>query len=88
MSGNNFSQFRFASRQDCPICQASAARLGEKRGTYIDHAFSFRECVDCSFVFVEDPCIDFGRIYDEAFYHARGADPLTDYMFELTNPAD
>jgi SAM-dependent methyltransferase len=86
MNGNASDQFQFSSRVNCPICHARGAKLGDKRGRYIDHAFGLRECVDCSFIFVEDPCVDFDRIYDEAYYHARGADPLTDYMFELRNP--
>jgi len=86
MSGNGSGQFQFAMRENCPICRAESVRLGDKRGRYIDHAFGFRECVECSFLFVEDPCVSFDRIYDEAYYRAQGADPLTDYMFELGNP--
>jgi SAM-dependent methyltransferase len=86
MNGNDSDQFQFSTRVNCPICHARSTKLGEKQGRYIHHAFGFRECVDCTFIFVEDPCINFDRIYDEAYYNAKGADPLTDYMFELRNP--
>jgi SAM-dependent methyltransferase len=86
MNANASDQFQFSSRVNCPICHARSTKLGDKQGRYIDHAFGLRECVDCSFIFVENPCVSFDRIYDEAYYHARGADPLTDYVFELRNP--
>jgi SAM-dependent methyltransferase len=30
--------------------------------------------------------LDFERLYNEDYYRAKGADPLTDYMFELEHP--
>jgi SAM-dependent methyltransferase len=86
MSGNDTDQYHFETRVNCPICQGQSIKLGDKRGRYIRHDFSLRECLECTYAFVENPCIDFGRIYDEDYYRAKGADPLTDYMFELEHP--
>src|SRR5947209_5862684 len=33
-----------------------------------------------------DQLTDFGQIYDERYYDGKGADPLVDYGFELTEP--
>jgi SAM-dependent methyltransferase len=88
MNENNPDQFHFATRLSCPICDGSSIKIGEKRGRYIRCDFSLRECVECTYVFIENPCIDFSRIYNEDYYRAKGADPLTDYMFELEHPND
>jgi len=87
MNGKGIGSWRFGMRETCPICGARSVKFGAKHGRYIDHTFTFRECLDCTYIFVEDPSIDFDRIYDEAYYRAEGADPLTNYMFELQNPA-
>jgi len=86
MSGKISEQLHFGARVKCPICQSESIKLGDKRGRYIDRDFSLRECVECTYAFIENPCVDFGRIYDENYYRAKGADPLTDYMFELDHP--
>lgn len=86
MTGNTPDQFHFASRVECPVCHGRSVKLGDKMGKYIHAAFGLRECVDCSYAFIENPCIDFGKIYSEDYYRAKGADPLTDYMFELEHP--
>ena len=85
MIGDN-ADHHFATRVSCPVCQGRSVKLGDKRGRYIHHDFSLRECLDCTYAFIENPCVDFGRIYNEDYYRAKGADPLTDYMFELENP--
>jgi SAM-dependent methyltransferase len=77
--------YRFGKRLMCPVCQGQTTKLGDKRGSYIPEAFTLRECAQCSYIFVENPCVDFGRIYNEDYYRAKGADPLTDYVFELEN---
>lgn len=78
--------YHFDRRLTCPICQGQTTKLGEKRGSYIPKDFILRECPECTYVFVENACVDFGRIYNEDYYRAKGADPLTDYVFELENP--
>jgi SAM-dependent methyltransferase len=88
MSSNVTAPYPFESRLKCPICQGRSIKLGDKRGSFIPEDFSIRECAQCTYAFVENPCIDFGRIYNEEYYRAKGADPLTDYMFELENPCE
>jgi SAM-dependent methyltransferase len=86
MSGRIFEQLHFGTREICPVCLGESIKLGDKRGRYIHHDFSLRECIKCTYAFIENPCVDFGHIYDENYYRAKGADPLTDYMFELEHP--
>jgi SAM-dependent methyltransferase len=50
--------------------------------------FQVRHCGTCQFSFVANPCTDYARIYDEAYYRGRGADPLVDYVFELEHPGE
>ncbi len=80
------SEPQFASRLACPVCQGASVKLGVKTGRFIVHDFVLRECTQCSYAFIENPCIDFARIYNEDYYRAKGADPLTAYMFELEHP--
>ena len=86
MDGNVSERRRFASRVACPICQGRSVKLGDKPGRFIRQDFSLRECEECTYAFIEDPCIDFEQIYNEDYYRAKGADPLTDYMFEMEHP--
>jgi SAM-dependent methyltransferase len=48
--------------------------------------YHMRRCPACHFAFIEDPWLEFDRIYDEAYYEGRGADPMVDYQFELECP--
>ena len=86
MNGRGAGQLKFLDREACPICQAQSVKLGNKQGSYINRKFSIRECTDCSYLFVENPCVSFDWIYDKAYYHGKGADPLVNYVFELRNP--
>ena len=70
----------------CPICGAPAQTLGELHGTYFKTDFRFRRCPVCQFTFVENPCVDYARIYDENYYRGLGADPTLDYLNELEHP--
>jgi SAM-dependent methyltransferase len=45
-----------------------------------------RRCEACRYAFVADPWTDFARIYDDRYYDGKGADPLVDYGFELSQP--
>lgn len=77
--------YHFERRLACPVCHSRTGKLGDKRGSYILENFTLRECPECTYIFVENACVDFGRIYNEDYYRAKGADPLTDYVFELEN---
>jgi SAM-dependent methyltransferase len=70
----------------CKICQGSSDVIGQKMGRVAQRAFVLRRCRTCQFAFVEDPWLDYATIYDSAYYEGRGADPLVDYHFELSEP--
>ena len=70
----------------CRICGAATRRVGPVRGRYSGREFELRRCEECHFAFIADPWTDFERIYDDAYYDGRGADPLVDYRFELDEP--
>src|ERR1043166_5029160 len=68
----------------CRICDSfSLERKGAKRGAFVDAEFSFYQCRECGFLFVE-PVTDFG-IYNDAYYAGQGPDPLVNYHEEYTN---
>ena len=70
----------------CPICDGPSDVVGEKVGRFAKRPFVLRRCQRCRFSFVENPWLDYARIYDAAYYEGRGADPLVDYSFELAEP--
>lgn len=92
--GARFSAVRSSHLQEpaeiappaCKICTSIAARLGEKHGKLVYRTFEIFRCPSCGFVFVGNPWTDFGKIYSQEYYKGRGADPLTDYVFELEHP--
>ncbi|MEY2503407.1 MAG: hypothetical protein QOI07_3744 [Verrucomicrobiota bacterium] len=86
MSSDKSDQLDFTTRLNCPICEGHSIKLGCKRGRYIQREFSLRECLNCTYTFIENPCVSFDRIYDENYYRAKGADPLTNYVFEFEHP--
>jgi 2-polyprenyl-3-methyl-5-hydroxy-6-metoxy-1,4-benzoquinol methylase len=68
----------------CRVCGSSSVeKKGAKRGRFITDEFSFYQCCDCRFLFVE-PVTDSG-IYDDAYYAGRGPDPLVNYEEEYSN---
>ncbi len=67
----------------CPLCQGSARRLGSVYGKYLRRTFELDRCDACHFAFIANPCLDFDRIYTDAYYRGEGADPLVDYEGEL-----
>src|SRR5512142_678966 len=71
---------------ECRICKGPSEIVGAKFGRFAQREFVLRRCKDCNFAFVEEPWLDFARIYDSAYYEGRGADPLVDYGFELAAP--
>lgn len=70
----------------CKICQGTSDVIGDKSGHFVQRPFVLRRCRDCQFAFVEEPWLDYAAIYDSAYYEGRGADPLVDFHFELSEP--
>jgi SAM-dependent methyltransferase len=70
----------------CPICGGSTERLGHVHGSFSERDYELRRCGACRFAFIADPWTDFARIYNDDYYAGRGADPLVDYGFELSDP--
>lgn len=70
---------------NCLLCQSSTTVIGKKQGGRIKRDFTLRNCQNCCFYFVEDPEIDFDKVYDEDYYDGRGADPLINYNHEIEN---
>jgi SAM-dependent methyltransferase len=70
----------------CRICGAATRRVSAVHGTYSGRDYELRRCDVCRFAFIANPWTDFGQIYDERYYDGRGADPLVDYRFELSEP--
>jgi SAM-dependent methyltransferase len=60
--------------------------VGTVHGRYSDRDYRLARCPNCRFAFVVDPWLDYGAIYDAAYYAGQGADPLVDYHFELADP--
>ena len=57
-------------------------------GEFARRDFTLLECPDCEFVYVGDPLSNLAALYDDAYYQGRGADPLVDYDYELSSPAE
>jgi SAM-dependent methyltransferase len=70
----------------CPICRATTAPAGVKRGHRTGREFALRRCTACGFGFVAEPWTDYAEIYDEAYYEGRGSDPWVDYVYEFEQP--
>ncbi len=68
---------------NCLLCQSSTTVVGEKPGGRVKRNFTLRHCQTCGFYFVENPELDFQKVYDEAYYDGRGADPLINYNHEI-----
>lgn len=65
----------------CRVCGSSRVMLrGKKRGTFLPREFSFFQCADCGFLFVE-PFSGY-EIYNDAYYRGAGPDPYVDYETE------
>src|SRR5712671_6173517 len=75
-------------RQRCPICSSQTEHVGEKRGQFSPDPYRLRRCRNCGFGFVANPCEDYARIYDEAYYGGHGADPAVAYLDELEHPGE
>lgn len=73
--------------QLCKICGAETTPIGSMPGKLRTEAFHFRRCGACGFTFVANPWTDFAAIYSKEYYEGKGADPMVDYEFELSQPA-
>lgn len=70
----------------CRLCgQPEAVPICTIRGRFSGRAFDFYRCSDCAFIFIGDPWVDYGEIYNEQYYAGKGADPLVDYLGEVDN---
>jgi SAM-dependent methyltransferase len=72
--------------EPCKICSGQVTHFIEKSGAHIRRSFQFSRCSQCHFVSVVNPITDYDKIYNDAYYEGRGADPLVDYAFELDHP--
>lgn len=61
--------------------------MGTITGRWSGRTFHIHRCGGCGFVFVANPWTDFARIYSDAYYAGRGADPLVDYQHEIDHRA-
>ena len=68
------------------MCGESTHRLGTKRSQFSHRDFELASCHACRFVFVTEPRTDFDRLYDDAYYEGRGADPHVNYEQEMSDP--
>ena len=75
-----------APRTTCPVCASATEPLATLPGKVVARQFELRHCPACRFSFVANPCTDYARVYDEAYYRGRGADPMVDYVFEMEHP--
>ncbi|QOV88018.1 class I SAM-dependent methyltransferase [Humisphaera borealis] len=75
-----------AYRERCPLCGGSSTIVGVVGGPVTHNQYDLRRCTNCHFAFLANPCLDYARIYDEAYYQGKGADPLLNYVDELNHP--
>jgi SAM-dependent methyltransferase len=68
------------------VCGGSAEPAGSKLSDFSGRTFALAHCPTCRYSFVVEPRTDFAALYDENYYRGHGADPLTDYEHELTDP--
>ncbi|MDB5069525.1 MAG: hypothetical protein JWM87_636 [Candidatus Eremiobacteraeota bacterium] len=73
-------------RENCALCGAPGIPAGEKCGHLRTRAYRLARCGSCGFAWVVDADDDYAALYDDAYYHGRGADPLVDYVGELSDP--
>jgi SAM-dependent methyltransferase len=69
----------------CRVCGSDTDELTTIHSNFSNVDFLLRRCDACGLVFVANPRTDFASVYDAAYYHGRGADPLTNYVREMGN---
>lgn len=77
---------RKAASSACRICESDTESVGAVFGRYSNRDYHLRRCPNCHFAFIDDPWLEFDRIYNDQYYEGRGADHLVDYRFELDRP--
>ena len=75
-----------AAEQACPICGSDTGDLATIRSDFSRAQYSFLRCEACGLVFVANPRVDFGALYDAAYYRGEGADSFVNYLEEMGNP--
>jgi SAM-dependent methyltransferase len=70
----------------CRICHATAGWAATRFGAHAGRDFQCYRCGQCGFIFVGDPVPDPSALYDEDYYVGKGADPLVNYVEEVSNP--
>jgi SAM-dependent methyltransferase len=70
----------------CKVCGGESEAIGSLPGAVTSRAYHIRRWLKYDFVSVDDPCLDFAAIYDDAHCHGKGADPFDDYYAELERP--
>lgn len=70
----------------CPVCGADTLAAGVMAGRYRRTLFHLHHCPACRCSFVANPWTEYERIYNEAYYCGRGADPRVDYLDSLEHP--
>jgi SAM-dependent methyltransferase len=68
------------------VCNSASVPAGIRRSTFSAGEFLLGRCVDCRYVFVQNPRVDFAALYDADYYAGRGADRAVDYYAEMTDP--
>jgi 2-polyprenyl-3-methyl-5-hydroxy-6-metoxy-1,4-benzoquinol methylase len=70
----------------CRVCASETTTVGTVTGKFSKQPYELRHCPHCRFSYISNPWTDYAKIYDEAYYHGKGSDPLLDYVFELDCP--
>jgi SAM-dependent methyltransferase len=70
----------------CKVCDGETRVVGLRSSPFSGASFELRQCVSCWYAYVVDPPTDYDALYDAAYYRGEGADPLTDYEAEMTDP--
>jgi SAM-dependent methyltransferase len=71
---------------DCPLCGSDSVPNGIRRSKVSGGEFMLARCVDCRYVFVRNPRVDFHALYDADYYAGQGADHTVDYHAEMADP--
>lgn len=74
------------SGRRCLLCGSAVETAFRRYSRLLRRDFTVKRCNACRFAFVDDPCLDYASIYNEAYYKGLGADPLVRYYDELDHP--
>jgi 2-polyprenyl-3-methyl-5-hydroxy-6-metoxy-1,4-benzoquinol methylase len=71
----------------CRVCGSTTTYVGARTSAQrTGYEFHYYHCRTCRYSFIANPLTDYADIYSREYYSGRGADPLTDYAFELAAP--